>query len=67
MRVKKIQGEKDCICCGKTFGYFNRRNIYCSRHCEIHYKYYGKIRSREITLAYIPDHLIIKKGAVNGY
>ena len=57
--MKKIRGYKNCVCCGKSYSYFNPRSVFCSRPCET--KYRGKNRPTEVSLAYVPEHLSIGK------
>jgi len=60
MRVYKIRGFKDCPRCGKRFGFKVVQQKYCSRSCEIKFRYY-KDRVEGITLPYVPPHLMEKE------
>jgi hypothetical protein len=60
MRIKKIKGYKNCVCCGIKFSYFNSRRVYCGKQCELKYRL-GKERNRKVSLAYIPERFIEKE------
>lgn len=57
MRIKKISGYKNCVCCGKKYGYFHPKSVYCTPECETRYR--GKKKQTEVSLGYVPKHLII--------
>ena len=62
MRVNRFRGKTKCVACNKEFHYVNKNAKYCSVKCS---EWFNRTRVKPpISLAPIPDHLIIEEKIV---